>query len=57
MSFIRRKLGDLSAYVFILPAFLILGLFLVYPVIWSVVASFKDIKPITLQHSGLFEYG
>jgi ABC-type sugar transport systems, permease components len=55
MSYIRRKLGDLSAYAFILPAFLILGLFLVYPVIWSVVASFKDIKPMALQQAGLFE--
>ncbi|GLX66684.1 carbohydrate ABC transporter permease [Paenibacillus glycanilyticus] len=54
MSYIRRRLGDLSAYVFILPAFLILGLFLVYPVIWSIIASFKDIKPMALQKSGLF---
>ncbi|MBN3525105.1 carbohydrate ABC transporter permease [Paenibacillus apiarius] len=55
MKLLRRKLGDLSAYLFILPAFIILGLFLIFPVAWSVVASFKDIKPIALQNSGLFE--
>ena len=55
MKLLRRTLGDLSAYVFIFPAFVVLGLFLVYPVIWSVIASFKDIKPIALKNSGLFE--
>lgn len=40
---------------FILPSVIILGLFLVYPVVWSFVASFKDIKPIALRNSGLFE--
>ncbi|MDF2958460.1 MAG: transporter permease [Paenibacillus sp.] len=55
MSYLRRKLGDLSAYVFILPSFLILGMFLVYPIIWSVVASFKNIKPMALRNAGLFE--
>lgn len=55
MKYVRRKLGDLSAYVFILPSFLVLGMFLVYPVIWSVIASFKDIKPLALKNSGLFE--
>ncbi len=29
--------------------------FLIYPIIWSFIASFKDIKPITLKNSGLFE--
>ena len=54
MRFLKRHLGDLSAYVFILPSFVILGLFLVYPVIWSIIASFKDIPPIALRRSGLF---
>lgn len=55
MKFIRSKLGDLSAYLFILPAVVILGMFLVFPVIWSIIASFKDIRPMALQNSGLFQ--
>jgi multiple sugar transport system permease protein len=55
MKALKNKLGDFSAYLFILPAFIILGMFLVYPVIWSIIASFKDIKPIALKNSGLFE--
>ena len=55
MRFLQRRFGELSGYVFILPSFVILGLFLVYPVIWSAVASFKDIRPIALRQSGLFE--
>lgn len=52
---IRGVIGDWTSYVFILPSVIILGLFLVYPVVWSFVASFKDIKPIALRNSGLFE--
>ncbi|ALS24295.1 MULTISPECIES: carbohydrate ABC transporter permease [Paenibacillus] len=52
---IRSVIGDWTSYVFILPSVIILGLFLVYPVVWSFVASFKDIKPIALRNSGLFE--
>ncbi|TFE29515.1 carbohydrate ABC transporter permease [Cohnella luojiensis] len=55
MRSIKRHLGDINAYLFILPSFVILGMFLVYPVIWSVAASFKDIQPITLRQAGLFE--
>jgi len=55
MRLLRRRFGDLNAYLFILPSFVILGLFLVYPVFWSVVASFKNIKPIEMRLSGLFE--
>jgi multiple sugar transport system permease protein len=28
---------------------------LVYPIVWSIIVSFKDIKPIALKTSGLFE--
>ncbi|MED4602837.1 sugar ABC transporter permease [Paenibacillus validus] len=52
---IRSRIGDWTSYVFILPSVIILGLFLIYPIIWSFIASFKDIKPITLKNSGLFE--
>jgi len=52
---IRSRIGDPSAYLFILPSVVVLGLFLVYPVIWSFAASFKDIRLIALKNSGLFE--
>lgn len=55
MKFLRRRFGDLSAYLFILPSLVILGLFLVYPVFWSMAASFKNIRPIEMRMSGLFE--
>jgi len=42
---LRRSLThtDWSAYVFMLPAVVILGLFLVYPILWALAASFKRI--------------
>lgn len=55
MKVLRRKLGDLNAYLFLLPSIVVLGLFLIYPTIWSIVVSFKDIKPIALKTAGLFE--
>lgn len=35
--------NDKSAYFFVLPGLLIITIFLIYPVIWSLIASFKDI--------------
>lgn len=55
MKALRSKLGDLNAYLFLLPSIVVLGLFLIYPIIWSVIVSFKDIKPIVLRTAGLFE--
>lgn len=55
MKVLRKKLGDLNAYLFLLPSIVVLGLFLIYPTIWSIVVSFKDIKPIALKTAGLFE--
>jgi multiple sugar transport system permease protein len=52
---LRSKLGDVNAYLFLLPSIIVLGLFMVYPVIWSIIASFKNIKPIALKNAGLFE--
>ena len=34
---------DRTAYLFILPASVILGLFLIYPILWSFLASFRRI--------------
>ncbi|QGQ97697.1 sugar ABC transporter permease [Paenibacillus psychroresistens] len=55
MKAFRNKLGDVNAYLFLLPSIIILGLFMVYPVIWSIIASFKNIKPIALKNASLFE--
>ncbi|MDQ0913926.1 carbohydrate ABC transporter permease [Paenibacillus sp. V4I5] len=55
MKVLRSKLGDLNAYLFLLPSIVILGLFLIYPIIWSVIVSFKNVKPIALKNAGLFE--
>lgn len=55
MRKVRNALGDLSSYIFILPAVIVLGLFLLYPVVWSFIASFKDVSPMMLTNSSLFE--
>jgi len=38
---LRRR--DLSPYLFLLPSAVILGLFLLYPISWSLLASFRKI--------------
>ena len=38
----RRQ--DHVAYLFLLPSVIILGLFLIYPIIWSLLASFREIR-------------
>lgn len=54
MKRIRQLAGDWSSYFFIFPAVVVLGLFLIYPIIWSLIASFKNIQPILMKNSGLF---
>lgn len=54
MKRFRQLIGDGSSYVFIFPAVVVLGLFLIYPIIWSLIASFKNIQPILMKNSGLF---
>lgn len=49
------KGNDFSAYLFIAPSMIIVTLFIIYPVIWSFIASFKSIKLGPLRTSGLFE--
>ena len=36
-------LGTEYAYLFLLPSTLVLALFLVYPILWSLLASFREI--------------
>lgn len=49
------KKTDHSAYLFILPGIIIILMFVLYPSIWSLIASMKDLKPLALRNSGLFE--
>ncbi len=51
----KWKTSDFSAYIFILPAMIIVSMFIIYPAIWSLVASFRSINPMELRGSGLFE--
>ncbi|WP_069650045.1 carbohydrate ABC transporter permease [Caloranaerobacter ferrireducens] len=51
----KLRKNDWSAYLFILPAMIIVTMFILYPAIWSLVSSFKDVKPLMLRNSGLFE--
>lgn len=53
LDLLRRV--DWSGYVFLTPAMIILTLFLIYPIIWAFVVSFKEIKPLQMQNSGLFD--
>ncbi len=46
---------DWSGYAFLTPAMVILTLFLIYPIIWAFIVSFKDIQPLAMRNSGLFE--
>jgi multiple sugar transport system permease protein len=55
-SLIRKfKKIEWSGYVFLFPALFILTLFLIYPIIWAFIVSFKDIRPLQMKNSGLFE--
>ena len=47
--------GDYSAYVFIAPAMIILLVFLLYPILWTLAASFQDVKPIRMRTAGFFD--
>ncbi|WP_276717078.1 hypothetical protein [Caloranaerobacter azorensis] len=51
----KLKKNDWSAYIFIIPAMIIVVMFILYPAIWSLVSSFKDVKPLMLRNGGLFE--
>ncbi|ONI47814.1 hypothetical protein AN644_03830 [Candidatus Epulonipiscium fishelsonii] len=50
----KKKL-DLSGYIFILPSIVILTISVFYPIIWSFIASFKEIKMVDLRKARLWE--
>jgi multiple sugar transport system permease protein len=52
----RLKNNEWSAYFFIMPALVVILLFILYPVCWSFIVSFKAINPIQLKNSGLFSF-
>jgi multiple sugar transport system permease protein len=51
---LRRK-NDWSAYLFIAPAMLVLALFLFYPMLWTLIASFQDVRPLRMRTAGFFD--
>ncbi|MCH4888018.1 sugar ABC transporter permease [Acidaminobacter sp. JC074] len=51
----RLKKNDWGAYLYILPSLIIISLFVLYPAIWALNVSFKDLKPLQLLGTGLFE--
>ncbi|KHE72637.1 carbohydrate ABC transporter permease [Halobacillus sp. BBL2006] len=48
-----RKI-DWTGYAFLAPALLILSLFIMYPIVWAFIASFKVINPMEMRQTGLF---
>lgn len=54
--FIRKvRHSDWAGYLFLLPSLIILGLFLIYPVIWTFLISMRKVRPMEMQNAGLFE--
>lgn len=50
-----KKMNDWSAYLYILPSVIIISLFVLYPALWALNVSFKDLKPLGLLGTGLLE--
>lgn len=57
MLFTQMKKIDKAAYVFMLPAILIVLLFTIYPSIWAFVASFKEGSIISIGRKGILAAG
>lgn len=51
----KFKKQDWTGVSFLLPGVIILSLFLVYPIVWAFLVSFRDIRPLEMRNSGLFE--
>lgn len=51
----KLKKIDYIAYIFLIPAIIVLGLFLVYPIIWTLLVSFRDVSVADLLTNGLFD--
>lgn len=50
-----RLKGDYSAYIFIAPAMVIIMVFLFYPMVWTLAASFQEVRPIRMRTAGFFD--
>lgn len=55
MKRLSFKKIDWTGYAFLAPALLILSLFIMYPIVWAFIASFKEINPMEMRQTGLFE--
>src|SRR3981081_4379699 len=50
----RRKRSEWGNYLFVLPAVLFLAAFMIYPMIFNIQMSFRDVKAETLLSGGAF---
>lgn len=57
MAFLKIKKLDKSAYLFMLPAMVIVLIFVIYPSIWAFLASFKEGSIISFGRKGVIEAG
>lgn len=53
--FHKIKRFDWTGVTFLLPAIIILSLFLIYPIIWAFLVSFRSVRPLEMRNSGLLE--
>lgn len=53
--FHKIKKSDWSGVTFLLPAIIILSLFLIYPIIWAFLVSFRSVRPLEMRNTGLLE--
>ncbi|MDQ0338753.1 ABC-type sugar transport system permease subunit [Caldalkalibacillus uzonensis] len=44
-----------KGYLFFLPAAVILLMFVFYPIIWTFLVSFREVRPMEMRNTGLFE--
>ncbi len=56
MTIYKARQRDISAYVLFAPAFIVLLLFMVYPIIWSLILSFKAPRIRELRQIGLLDF-
>jgi multiple sugar transport system permease protein len=50
-----KEKGDYSADGFIAPAMVIIIAFLFYPMLWTLAASFQEVRPIRMRTAGFFD--
>lgn len=51
----NREKIEWDAYFYIAPSLFVISLFVLYPAIWALIVSFKDLKPLQLLGTSMFE--